>query len=128
MDKQIYEIVVDDNIFIVDDISYTYSQQDGENAGRTDDGTMYRDVIGLINKVACDFNDKDKWRGATLSNLLKLVEKTSCFFNYFDPKENARVTKPMYIVSDEIKVHVIDGECIAKPFQIRFTQMDVDAL
>lgn len=123
-----YEIEVDGEVFIVDDISFTYSQQDGENAGRTDDGTMYRDVIGLINKVSCDFKDMDKWKGTTLSALLKLVEKTSCSFSYCDPKENTKITKPMYITADEIKVYVLNDEYVAQPFQMRFTQMDVDDL
>ena len=121
-----YEIKVDEVTFIVDDISYEYAQLDGENAGRSEDGTMYRDVIGLTNKVSCDFNDKDKWKDATLSEILKLVEKTSCSFNYFDIKDNQRVTKDMYIVSDPIKINLINDEMIAQPFQIRFIQMDVD--
>lgn len=121
-----YEIKVDNVTFVVDDISFNYSQQDGENAGRTDDGTMYRDVVGLINKVSCDFKNADKWRGATLSTLLKLLEKTSCSFSYCDPKENSIVTKDMYIVADDVKVYVLDDEFVAQPFQIRFTQMGVD--
>ena len=121
-----YEIKVDEATFIVDDISYEYAQLDSENAGRSEDGTMYRDVIGLTNKVSCDFNDKDKWKDATLSEILKLVEKTSCSFNYFDIKDNQRVTKDMYIVSDPIKINLINDEVIAQPFQIRFIQMDVD--
>ena len=121
-----YEIQVDGVTYIVDDISYEYAQLDGENAGRSEDGTMYRDVIGLTNKVSCDFFDKNKWKGATLSNLLKLVEKKSCSFNYFDAKENARVTKRMYIVSDAIKINLINDEIVAQPFQIRFIQMNVD--
>ncbi len=120
------EIVVDGVTYIVDDISYEYAQLDGDSAGRSEDGTMYRDVIGLTNKVSCDFMDKDKWKGATLSNLLKLVEKTSCSFNYFDIKENARVTKEMYIVSDSIKINLINDEMVAQPFQIRFIQMNTD--
>lgn len=120
------EIVVDGITYIVDDISYEYAQLDGDSAGRSEDGTMYRDVIGLTNKVSCDFMDKDKWKGATLSNLLKLVEKTSCSFNYFDIKENARVTKEMYIVSDSIKINLINDEMVAQPFQIRFIQMNTD--
>lgn len=123
-----YEIQVDNVTYIVDDISFEYSQQDGDNAGRSDDGTMYRDVIGLINKVSCDFKDMDKWKGTTLSNLLKLVEKTSCSFNFFDPKNYSRITKKMYIVSDKIQVYIIDNEIVAQPFQIRFIQMDVDDL
>lgn len=121
-----FEIKVDNIVYMVDDISYEYSQLDGESTGRSEDGTMYRDVIGLTTKISCDFNDKNRWRGTVLSNLLKLVEKTSCFFNYFDIKENARVTKKMYIVSDSIKINLINGEMVAQPFQIRFIQMDVD--
>lgn len=121
-----YEIKTDDITYTVDDISYEYSQLDGESTGRSEDGTMYRDVIGLTTKISCDFNNKDKWRGTVLSNLLKLVEKTSCFFNYFDIKENTRVTKKMYIVSDSIKIYLINDEMVAQPFQIRFIQMDVD--
>ncbi|MBQ3422912.1 MAG: hypothetical protein IJH34_14945 [Romboutsia sp.] len=123
-----YEIQVDGTTYIVDDISYEYSQQDGDSAGRSDDGTMYRDVVGLINKVSCDFNDSDKWSGATLSSLLQLIKKTSCSFNYFDVAANQRLTKNMYIVSDPIKIHLINGSFYAQPFQIRFIQMDVDTI
>lgn len=122
-----YEIQVDGTTYVVDGISYEYSQLDGDSAGRSEDGTMYRDVIGLTNKVSCDFKDKDKWRGAILSNLLQLVEKTSCSFNYFDIKENARVTKNMYVVADLIKIKLINDEAILdNDIQIRFVQMDVD--
>lgn len=122
-----YEIQVDGVTYVVDDISYEYSQLDGDSAGRSEDGTMYRDVIGLTNKVSCDFIDKDKWRGATLSNLLKLVKKKSCSFNYFDLLTYQRVTKKMYIVTDPIKITLIDGEEVLKDdIQIRFIQMNVD--
>lgn len=121
-----YEIQVDEVTYVVDDISFEYSQLDGDNAGRSDDGTMYRDVIGLINKVSCDFNDSDKWSGATLSSLLKLVKKKSCSFNFYDPMEDKRVTKNMYIVCDAVKVYLLEGIYHAQPFQLRFIQMDVD--
>ena len=122
-----YEIQVDGITYAVDGISYEYSQLDGDSAGRSEDGSMYRDVIGLTNKVSCDFIDKEKWKGATLSNLLKLVEKTSCSFNYFDIKENARITKNMYVVADPVKVILINNESILEDdIQIRFIQMNVD--
>ena len=125
MDK--YEIQVDGVTYVVDGISYEYSQLDGDSAGRSEDGTMYRDVIGLTNKISCDFIDKSKWKGATLSNLLKLVEKTSCSFNYYDIKQNARVTKNMYVVADAIKIKLINDEPILESdIQIRFIQMNVD--
>ena len=122
-----YEIQVDGTTYVVDGISYEYSQLDGDSAGRSEDGTMYRDVIGLTNKVSCDFLDKDKWRGTTLSNLLKLVKKKSCSFNYFDVMENKRVTKNMYVVSDSVKVTLLNDEYILDgSLQIRFIQMNVD--
>lgn len=123
-----YEVQVDGITYIVDNIGFEYSQLDGDNAGRSDDGTMYRDVVGMINKVSCDFNDSDKWKGATLSNLLTVIKKKNCSFNYFDPMENSRITKNMYVVSDKVEVYLIDGIYYAKPFQIRFIQMDVDTI
>lgn len=124
-----YEIQVDGVTFIVDGISFEYSQQDGESAGRSEDGTMYRDVIGIINKVSCDFKDKDKWRGTTLSTLLQLIKKKECSFNYFDPSENKRVTKKMYITMDSLKVNLLNDEFILEDdIQIRFIQMNVDTI
>lgn len=122
-----HEIQVDGITYAVDGISYEYSQLDGDSAGRSEDGTMYRDVIGLTNKVSCDFKDKNKWSGAALSELLKLVKKKSCSFNYFDILENIRVTKNMYVVADPVKATIINGEAVLEDdIQIRFIQMNVD--
>lgn len=124
-----YEIQVDNETFIVDDISYEYSQLDGQEAGRSDDGNMTRDVIGLTNKVYCKFNDKDRWYGRELSRLLKLTEITECSLNYFDAKEYARVTKKMYVVADKYESSLINNETYLKnEIEVRFTQMDVDAI
>lgn len=121
-----YDIKIDNNTYTVDDISFEYAQQDSEQSGRSDDGTMYRDVVGLANKVYCDFKDKDKWKEQDLSNLLKEIKKTSCSFNYYDPMNFERITRDMYLVADQIKVNLVNGEFIAQPFQIRFIQMDLD--
>lgn len=121
-----YDIKIDNNTYTVDDISFEYAQQDSEQSGRSDDGTMYRDVVGLANKVYCDFKDKDKWKEQNLSNLLKEIKKTSCSFNYYDPMNFERITRNMYLVADQIKVNLVNGEFIAQPFQIRFIQMDLD--
>lgn len=115
---------VDNVLFSADAISYEYSQLDGESAGRSDDGTMYRDVIGLTNKVSYDFIDfrnEDE-----LSNILKLLEKTSCSLYYYDLKEKDWVTKNMYVVGDPIKAKSIGDKFTSESFQIRFIQMDVD--
>ena len=114
-----------DNVtFTADAISYEYSQLDGENAGRSDDGTMYRDVIGLTNKVSYDFNsfrDEDE-----LSSILQLLEKTSCSLYYYDLKEKGWITKNMYVVGDAVQAKMIGDTLTGEPFQIRFIQMNVD--
>ena len=118
------EFKFDDVVFSADDISYEYAQLDGEEAGRSDDGTMYRDVIGLTNKVYYDFKD---YRGKEdISKILKLLEKTSGELYYYDLKEMDFITKHMYVVGDAVKAKKIDDEMTAEPFQIRFIQMNVD--
>lgn len=115
---------VDNILFSADAISYEYAQLDGEDAGRSDDGTMYRDVIGLTNKVSYDFNDfrsEDE-----ISNILKLLEKTSCSLYYYDLKEKDWITKNMYVVGDAVQAKAIGDTFTSEPFQIRFIQMDVD--
>lgn len=118
------EFKVDNELFIADDISYEYSQLDGDNAGRSDDGVMYRDVIGLTNKVSYDFKSyRDEEQ---ISKILKLLKKTSCELYYYDLLEKSWITKNMYIVGDSVKVRIIDQSITSEPFQIRFIQMDTD--
>ena len=107
---------VDNILFSADAISYEYAQLDGEDAGRSDDGTMYRDVIGLTNKVSYDFNDfrsEDE-----ISNILKLLEKTSCSLYYYDLKEKDWITKNMYVVGDAVQAKAIGDTFTSEPFQI----------
>ena len=118
------EFKVDNELFVADDISYEYAQLDGENAGRSDDGVMYRDVIGLTNKVFFDF--KDYRSKEEISKILKLLKKTSCTLYYYDLAELEWITKNMYVVGDAVKVKIIDGTITCEPFQIRFIQMDTD--
>ncbi len=111
-------------LFTADTVQYEYSQLDGDSAGRSDDGTMYRDVIGLTNKISYDFID---FRGEKeISNILKLLEKTSCTLKYYDLKEMGFITKYMYVVGDSVKIKKIGEERTVEPFQIRFIQMNVD--
>lgn len=122
MDKSQFK--VDNVLFTANSISYEYAQLDGENAGRSDDGTMYRDVIGLTNKVSydfIDFRDEDE-----LSSILQLLEKSSCSLYYYDLKEKGWITKDMYVVGDPVKAKCIGDQFRSEAFQIRFIQMDVD--
>lgn len=120
------EIVTIDGVnYLFDDIGYEYSQLDGDEAGRSEDGTMYRSVIGLTNKVSCDVS-RPTLSAAEASSFLKLLEKTSAAVNYYDLKENSRITKTMYIVGDAVKLRKLDGEIYVQPFQIRLIQMNTD--
>ena len=118
------EFKVNGTIFSADGVSYEYAQLDGDDAGRSENGTMYRDVIGLTNKVSYDFMDYRNLDG--ISKILKLLEKTECTLEYFDLKEKPFITKRMYVVGDAVKMAIVDDEITAEPFQIRFIQMDVD--
>ena len=118
------EFKVDNELFVADDISYEYAQLDGDNAGRSDDGVMYRDVIGLTNKVSYDF--KDYRSEEEISKILKLLKKTSCSLYYYDLLEKGWITKNMYAVGDSVKAKIIEDSITSEPFQIRFIQMDTD--
>lgn len=123
------ELVVNGNILIdVDNISFEYSQQDSEASGNSEDGTMYRDVIGLKNKLYCKFDDPEKRSGTNLDNLLYLIGLSSMNVNYYDRRAKTRVTKSMYFVVDKIQLNPceIDGDYIAEPFEARFIQMTID--
>ena len=118
------EFKADGLTFLADDIGWEYAQQDGEMSGRSDDGTMYRDIVGLANKVYYDFKD---FRGEEeVSNILKLLEKTSCTLEYYDLKERSFLSKNMYVVGDKVQAKMVGDELTCEPFQIRFIQMDVD--
>ena len=118
------EFEFDGKLIKADAISYEYTQLDGDNAGRSDDGTMYRDVVGLTNKVSYDFND---FRSLDeISEILKMLDKSSGVLKYFDLKEKTFVTKNMYVVGDAIKAKKVGEDFTSEPFQIRFIQMNVD--
>ncbi len=125
------EIVVNSNILItVDKLSYEYSQQDSEASGNSEDGTMYRDVIGLKNKIYCKFEDPELRTGTNLDNLLELISLSSMNVNYYDRRKKARVTKSMYFVVDKIELNPceINNDYIAEPFEARFIQMTIDSV
>lgn len=116
-----YQIKVNNTTINADHLSFEYSQLDSEASGRAEDGTMYRDVIGMTNKVYAKFDYK---QGTELSNLLKLADLTSANVTYIDPKDG-EVTRNMYITCDKIEVLLINGVYTAEPFEMRFIQMDV---
>ena len=125
------EIVVNNNILItVDKLSYEYSQQDSEASGNSEDGTMYRDVIGLKNKIYCKFDDPELRTGTNLDNLLELISLSSMNVNYYDRRKKSRITKSMYFVVDKIELNPceINNDYIAEPFEARFIQMTIDSV
>lgn len=118
------EFKINNVIYTADGIGWEYSMQEGDNAGRSDDGTMYHDVIGMIKKVYYDFKDyRDEDKASCLINLL---EETDCQITYYDLKEKGFVTKSMYIVGDKITGVLINDEFHTEPFQIRFVTNKVE--
>ena len=118
-----YQVKVNNTIIDCDHLGYEYSQLDSESSGRSEDGTMYREVIGMTNKIYCGFDYK---KGSELSTLLKLTDLTSASVTYIDPKDGNEVTKNMYVTCDKINILLISGEYVAEPFEMRFIQMDVN--
>lgn len=116
-----YQVKVNNTTINCDHIGFEYSQLDSESSGRSEDGTMYRDVIGMTNKIYCGFDYK---QGSELSTLLKLSDLTSATVTYIDPKEG-QVTRNMYVVCDKIEVLLLNNVYVAEPFEMRFIQMDV---
>jgi len=113
--------------FEVDGFGYEPTQLDGEEAGRSDDFSMTRDVGGLNNKLYAIFNDLDKWYGEELSKLIKLIDLTECELYWFSAKEYEWVTKRMYLTISKIDYTFINNEpYLTNPVEIHFIQMDVD--
>lgn len=124
-----YKIKINNVEFIVDKFGYEPTQFDGDEAGRSDDFTMTRDVGGLNNKLYAIFNDIDKWHGQELSKLIKLIDLTECELYFFSAKEYAWVTKRMYLTISKIEYTILDDDIyLTEPVEIHFIQMDVDAI
>lgn len=119
-----YQIKINNTTINCDHLGFEYSQQDSEASGRTEDGAMHRDVIGIVNKIHCGF---EYLSGSPLQTILKLRKLTEANVSYYDPTDGL-VTKKMYVTFDKIDVNLIDGDYVAEPFDIRFIQMDVDSL
>lgn len=117
-----YQIIVNGITINADHLGFEYSHLDSESSGRSEDGTMFRDVIGMTNKIYAKFDYK---QGSELSSLLKLTDLESASVTYISPKEG-QVTKNMYITCDKIEVLLLNGVYTAEPFEMRFIQMDVD--
>jgi hypothetical protein len=127
---EIDEIIVDGTKLIkIDLISYEYAQQDSEASGNSEDGTMYRDVIGLKNKIYLSFLDPELRSGSNLDTILSLLSESSFTVNYYDRRKKERVSTLMYFVCDKIKSQpckIGSDEFIAEPFEARFIQMTID--
>ncbi len=118
------EFKINDTIYTADNIGWEYSMQEGDNAGRSDDGTMWHDVIGMIKKVYYDFIDyRDEEK---TSELINLLEETDCNVTYYDLKEKKFVTKSMYVAGDKITAKLINDKFHTAPFQIRFITNGVE--
>lgn len=117
-----YQIKVNNTILNCDELGFEYSQLDSESSGRSEDGTMHRDVIGVQRKIYAKFSYV---RGQTLSNILNIADLKSANVTFYDPKDGL-LTKKMYMTCEQINVLLQDGTYVAKPFEMHFIQMVLD--
>lgn len=118
------EFKIKDKIYIADDIGWEYAMQEGEQSGRSDDGSMWHDIIGMLDKVYYDFKDyRDE---DAVSELINLIGESDVNVTYYNLKSKSFVTKSMYVTGDKITARLINGSFIADPFQIRFIANKVE--
>lgn len=87
----------------------TYNDLDSEETGRSLDGNLHRDVIGT-NFRTIDLEWKTMERGA-LRILLNALSKKTFSVTYYDPIEDAKVTKTMYAGNRKVDMYnyIIDN-------------------
>lgn len=118
------EFKINNTVYTSDKIGWEYQMQEGDNAGRSDDGSMVHDVVGMLSKVYYDFTDyRDEEKA---SELLNLLEETEAEVTYYDLKQKSFVTKSMYVSGDKINANLYNEEFYVDPFQIRFTSNKVE--
>jgi hypothetical protein len=122
MEKKHFKI--NDKVYTADNIAWEYSMQEGEQAGRTDDGSMWHDVIGMLSKVYYDFMDYKDEDG--VSELINLIGESDVNVTYYDLKSKSFVTRSMYITGDKITAKLINGSFVIEPFQIRLITNKVE--
>lgn len=118
------EFKINNKIYTADDIGWEYAMQEGEQAGRSDDGSMWHDEVGMLDKVYFDFKDFRDEDGA--SKLINLIGKSDVSVTYYDLKSKAYITKSMYVAGDKITAGLINGVFRAYAFQIRFIANKVE--
>lgn len=118
------EFKIGEKIYTADKIGWEYQLQEGDKAGRGDDGSMFHDVVGMLKKVYYDFIDYRDEDGT--SELINLLDQTDAMVTYYDLKAKDFVTKSMYVSGDKIEASLIDDEFYANPFQLRFTANKVE--
>ena len=87
----------------------TYNDLDSEETGRSLDGNLHRDVIGT-NFRTIDLEWKTMERGS-LRILLNALSKKTFSVTYYDPIEDAKVTKTMYAGNRKVDMYnyIIDN-------------------
>lgn len=87
----------------------TYNDLDSEETGRSMDGNMHRDVIGT-NFRTIDLEWKTMERD-DLRKLLKAVSNKTFPVTYYDPIQDAMITKTMYAGNRKVDMYnyVIDN-------------------
>ena len=87
----------------------TYNDLDSEETGRSLDGNLHRDVIGT-NFRTIDLEWKTMER-EDLRRLLKALSNKTFSVTYYDPIEDAKITKTMYAGNRKVDMYnyIIDN-------------------
>ena len=82
--------------------TYEYETFDGENAGRTLDGTMHRDVIATKVSLQLEWNSIGV---NEMKRLLNAMDKPFFEVEYFDPKKGDFISDRFYCGSRTVPVY-----------------------
>ena len=119
-----YQVQVDGVTYDFDGIWWDYPQTDSESSGASENNVMYREVLPERMKFGVQVMKPNESRCSTL---LKMCKKESASVNFYDLREMKRVTRTMYIVSDQVNAELLhDGTFNCDDFEIRFIQMVPD--
>ena len=106
------------NVFIMDGIAYNvdvteltrkFSVMDTENSGRTQNGQMYRDIIGTFFNYSMTVTQRGQDSVALdefWEAVARPIESHECIFPY----GQTTLMQTMYVTSGEQELHLMDAE------------------
>jgi hypothetical protein len=120
-----YIVVIGEDRLKVDEINPEFAIQDSKASGRGEDLTMYREILGGINKFTCKLNYP---YGERLNIIRKLSRTPIVTIDIYNPMEGKRRQMKVSVKCEKINTIKISGIEYAKPLDISFTQIGKDII